>query len=76
MKPDLSRSDFDALQQQSERLTRSTRVLYGLEPREDVPSTPFDWLSDLAVRAFEIFAIAAVLVLVVALMFSRGGPTP
>ena len=76
MKPDLSQSDFDALHQQSEHITRSTRVLYGLEPCENVASTPFHWLRDVAVRAFEIFAIAAVVVLVVALMFSRGGPTP
>lgn len=75
MKPDLSQSDFDGLVSHHEHLTRSTRVLYGLEPREDQPSTPFDWLLDIARRVFEIFAIAVVAVVIVALLLSRGGPT-
>ncbi|WP_137860775.1 hypothetical protein [Variovorax sp. 3P27G3] len=75
MKPDLSDSGFDALQRQNDRLTRSTRTIYGLEPYDDMPSTPFDWLSTTAVLAIEVFVIAVAIVVILALALSSGGAT-
>jgi hypothetical protein len=72
MKPDLSQSDFAGLVLRSEELAARTRAHLGLT-RDEAPSgTPFDCMLRVLVQFAEIFAVAVVVVVLIALACAGG----
>lgn len=75
MKPDLSQSDFDGLVHRTEQLAQRTRARFGMDQEDEASGTPFDWMLQILGQAFELFGLAVVVVILIALLCG-GGSNP
>jgi hypothetical protein len=72
MKPDLSQSDFDGLVQRTEQLAQRTRTRFGMDQEDEASGTPFDRILQVLGQAFELFGLAVMVVILVALLCGGG----